>query len=333
MPPFSRYNPMTHPNVKTAFKIPKGSVLKYVPGQGYTTAVAPAVRAKAAAAAVAPPGGVPPAAGVQPFSYGDTLKNEGIFAAESAGIGAENDAARAQRDAAVKGMQFQYNDPANPYSTVGELGRNHDRAQAEMVAGRAARGVMSSGGTRLGSIDIAHDYGLGSYNALNDVTGRIGGLDAGLAETLRVNKGRLGQALTDAQGRLIDNGIGPPVGGVGAPSGAPGPGGTVPTDAATRAAAANAALTPGQTASDAMPITTPGWTGRPDQDPAYLARKAAEDKANFLAWQQQALHGKDAEHWAPWQYNTSGYLGVGKEFDPHGSYAQWQKFAKEKGWI
>lgn len=192
--PFSRY--------KTGIKLQRGQILKYIPGQGYTTQATPAVRQAAATAAA-------------PFDYGNALQNEGIFAADSADLAASNDVAQARRDAAVKALQFQYNDPANPFSTVGEAERDRKSTVANMLANRAARGVTSSGGTTLAQMDIGHDFSKGLYGALNDVTGRIGGLDADLADTLRQNKSSLGNALTDAQGRLIDHGIGGSPGGSG----------------------------------------------------------------------------------------------------------------------
>jgi len=199
--PFSRYARKIKPKA--------GQRLQYIKGQGYTTAPI-AKRLPAAASAAAPTG---------TGAYGDLLKNEGIFAQDSANIGADNISSQAKRDAAVKSLLFQYNDPANPFSTVGEANRQHKETVANMIANRSARGVAASGGTILAREGIGHDYSKGMYDSLNSVTGQIGSLDANLADQFRQNQGQLGNSLYDAQQRLIGAGIAP-VGGV-----APGGGG------------------------------------------------------------------------------------------------------------
>jgi hypothetical protein len=198
--PFSRY--------KSGLKVPSGSVLKYIKGQGYTYAPAKA------AAIPAPPAS-------KPFDYGQTLKNEGIFAADSADIGASNTAAQVSRDNAIKALRFQYSDPNNPFSSLGEAERDRKRAVANMLANRGARGVGVSGGTTLAQMDIGHDYSKGLYDITNALSGQIGSQDAQLADTLRQNKAALSGALKDAQGRLVDAGIAGSTPLVGSASGSP----------------------------------------------------------------------------------------------------------------
>lgn len=175
--------------------------LRFLKGQGYIRV--PQV-AKAAAAAAAPTG-----QGTQPFQ--NAIKNEGIFAADSANIAASNAAAQAQADAARKALLFQYNDPSNPYSTTTQLERQRSEQSANDLAERAARGVLYSGGTRASQGDIAYQAGLARTNALNAVTGQIGSIDANLAQTQRENFGSLQSAINEATQRLIDNGMNPTV--------------------------------------------------------------------------------------------------------------------------
>ena len=210
--PFSRF--------KTGIKVPRGSVLKYIPGQGYTTA--PAVQ-KAVASAAAP--------AVAPFDPRKALLGEGIYQQDAANLQAGNVQAQTDRDAAVKAAQFMFNDPSNPYSTMGGIQRNNARAIAQIAANRAARGVAKSGGTTLARTDLGYDVGKNVFDATNQLNSLIGTQDRSLAETLAKNRLALGQAVTDSQGRLIDNGVG-----LGA--GAPGAGGA--------AGAAAAAASPGQ---------------------------------------------------------------------------------------
>ncbi len=221
MPPFSRYNPLTKPKTAGAFKIPKGSVLKYIPGQGYTTAAAP-VRQAAAQQTIAPARS-PSQAPLAPFDYKKALLGEGIYQQDAANIQAANIRAQTDRDAAVKAAQFQFNDPSNPYSTLGEIGRDNNRAVAGLTANRAARGVLGSGGTILGKMDIGHDVGQNIFNATNQFNAGVGQQDAALADTLRQNRTALGQAVTDSQGRLLAGGVG--LGAAGAPGGGSAPGG------------------------------------------------------------------------------------------------------------
>lgn len=184
----------TYTPKKGGWKLPAGQALKFAQGKGYYSESAPA---RAAAARAAAP----------PASFGQAIQNEGINVANQAQLGAENDAARAQRDAAVKAIQFQFNDPANPYSTAGELGRMNKSNVANMMAQRAARGVQTSGGTTLAQLDIGHDFGRSMYDATNQATGQVGSLDANLANTLRQNAYAGSEETKAAMQRLIDAGI------------------------------------------------------------------------------------------------------------------------------
>jgi hypothetical protein len=282
---------MAQPFSRFKFKPQRGQVLKYIKNQGYTTAPAPAPAVRQAAARTA----------AQPFDYGQTLKNEGIFASDSADIGADNIAAKAKRDAAVKALQFQYNDPANPFSTTGELDRDRRSTLANMFANRAARGVAGSGGTTLAQMDVGHDYSKALQGSLNDLTGQIGGLDANLADVYRANQQKLGGALTDAQGRLLDAGIGPAGGG--------GIGGGVGGGAVPGGAGIGGALTrppiPGQVPAGGSQTGGAGWlnmpkgqipqgTGNPSTRPGYV--KGSLDSRD----QAGRLHREGVDwDWAP----------------------------------
>ncbi len=252
-PTFSRYK----------FAPKAGSVLKYIKNQGYIAAPAPVQ--KAAASAVAPAS--------QSFNFGQALGNEGIYQGDLAGIKADNEVAQKQRDNAVKGLQFQFNDPSNPFNTLGEMGRQLKETKGNFIANRAARGVAQSGGTTLGQMQIGHDYSKGLYDATNQFNSQVGGLDNSLAETLRANAGRQGQALTDATGRLIDNGVGlgTPFGA--SPGGAPGAPGAAPASPATQAyQQANAALAMGQATPEQIQLAQSGAPAGTAQAAALAAR-------------------------------------------------------------
>ncbi len=184
-------------------KVPKGSVLRYIKNQGYIAAPRPATRP-----AVAPPAAAAAVAPQKPFDPAAALGNEGIYAGESAQIKADNEVAQKQRDNAVKALQFQFNDPSNPFSQVGEMQRALKETKGNFSANRGARGVATSGGSTLGQMEIGHNYSKGLYDATNQLNGQIGTLDNSLAETLRENAARQATALGSATGRLIDNGVG-----------------------------------------------------------------------------------------------------------------------------
>lgn len=206
--PFSRF--------KTGIKVPRGSVLKYIKGQGYTTAPAPAPKQAVQAATT-------PAAA--PFDYQKAILGEGIYQQDAANAQSDADAAKIARDAAVKSMQFQFSDPANPYSTMGGIQRDNARAIAQINAERSARGVASSGGTTLARTDLGYDVGKRTFDATNQLNAGIGEQNALVADAARKAVLARQGAVMDASGRLVDAGVG-----LGQPGAAPG-GGVVPGSA------------------------------------------------------------------------------------------------------
>mgnify|MGYP001350121967 CR=1 FL=1 len=173
-------------------------------------------RTQAAAAAAAPS-----TTAANGGSYSDALNNEGIYTADRADLTAQSVADRAQRDAAVKALNFQYNDPNNPFSTVSGLGRERDLSRGNMNADRASRGVLASGGTKLGEEQIGYDYSKGMYDAQNQVNSQIGSLDQQFADSERGRMNQQQSMLAEAQQRMIDAGIYP--GGGGGDGASPGP--------------------------------------------------------------------------------------------------------------
>ncbi len=289
-PTFSRYK----------FTPPKGSVLKYIKNQGYIAVPQPVQ--KAAAAAVAPQ---------KPFNPAAAIGNEGIFASDSAQIKADNEVAQKQRDNAVKALQFQFNDPSNPFSQMGELTRALAETKGNFNANRAARGVQTSGGTTLGQMQIGHDYGKSVYDATNQLNSGIGQLDNSLAETLRANAARQVGALTDATGRLIDNGVGIGSGGgpgAGSPIGAS-PGG-VPAPGVT----GQVGLPPGMTRlpNGSVSGANPATQGIPQNETPqqFAARKAYWDAYDYNQGVLASRADAKKSGWAPWQM-TSQYMGKG----------------------
>jgi len=255
-------------------KLAAGQKLTYRPGQGYYAA--PVSVAKAAV--TKPP--VSPTQPTAPFDYKKALLGEGIYQGDAANAQAAANDAQIQRDNGVKALNFQFNDPNNPYSTMGELGRQLKETNGMFQANRAARGVQTSGGTTLGAMQIGHQYGKDVYDATNQHLGQIGQLDSQLAGAQRQSALDTQQALAAAYQRLIENGVGPAEaaaqakasvggnaaaagGGLGtAPGAAPGPGG-FPVD--------------GQTG-----MVGGGWGGPQSGEsyPQYAARTAAADAAD-----------------------------------------------------
>ena len=142
--------------------------------------------------------------------FQDALNNEGIYASQRAGLAAEDAAARSGMQGAIDALRFQYDDPSNPYSFLTQLSRQANSARANMVANRAARGVLQSGGTALQEADLGYRRGLQEYEGANQLMQGIGGLQAdyaaGQRERMLQQQGYLG----DAQQRLIAGGLMPP---------------------------------------------------------------------------------------------------------------------------
>lgn len=201
--PALRNNPQYDPTP------PKGAVLAFTPKSGYVP--------KAAAPVVS-----------KPFDFSSALGNEGIYQSDLANIKADNEVAQKQRDNAVKSLQFQFNGADNPFSTLAEANRGLGIQKGNMWANRAARGVQQSGGSTLAQMAIGHDYSKGLYDATNQFNSQVGGINNTLADTLRANAQRQGTALTDAYGRLLDNGVGLGAGAPGVAAGAPGAPGAAP---------------------------------------------------------------------------------------------------------
>jgi hypothetical protein len=188
-------------------------VLKYVKNQGYTTQAAPVARA-----AVPPNGGAP---AVPPFDPRKALLGEGIYQKDASDLQRSTNIGATDRDAAIARAKFLYNSPDNPYSNLGEIQRDDQRQQAMIAANRAARGVGISGGTTLARMDLGHDTGRSVFDATNQFNSQVGSANSSFADLANKNRLALGQAVTDSQGRLIENGVGLG-GGVGGAPGAPG---------------------------------------------------------------------------------------------------------------
>lgn len=179
-------------------------------------------------------------------SYEDMLRNEPIYTSDLANLSASDAADKANLRQNLSSLLVQYGglpagfsdpnlDPGvaalaekNPYSTLARLGRERDLQQANLTADRAARGVLSSGGTTLGQKQIGLDYGQNQYDALNALMGNINSAEGSYAQAVRDRLGQQRGYLSDAQQRLIDAGYAPS--GAGANTGGalpPGAGGAV----------------------------------------------------------------------------------------------------------
>lgn len=193
--------------------------------------------------------------------YGQTLQNEGIYQADSANLKAQDIADQARRDAAIKALQFRYNDPNNPFSEVAQLDRARGFSRGNMAADRTARGVLASGGTKLAEQNIGYDYSKQMYDAQNSMNEQIGSLDQNYADASRGRFDQQQQYLSDAQARLIAAGISPSAAAGMAAAGNSGntPGSGRGNDAAARAAASSAARG-GAPANTSMFFRQPGET-------------------------------------------------------------------------
>lgn len=284
-------------------------------------------------------------------AYRKTLEGEGIAQSELAQLQAEDAAQRARLRAAIAAIfgdlgyvPGNYADPfgaaqaggalakANPFSTLAQILRQREKTTGDMIANRAARGVVQSGGTGLAQQDIGYDTGLQQYQALRDALEKIGSLSSDYADQARDRFSKYPGIYEDAQGRLLDAGfypngskVGsgrPPAGGgaAGSPGGVPtgvGQGngpyiGTLPAapPAAPSPAAPPAGPSPGQgtgpyigtlpdapagpTTAAAPPAASGFMTAPGGRWGSEAERQAAI--ANNKAWSQQQLaQGKN-----PW---------------------------------
>lgn len=276
--------------------------------------------------------------------FTDQLQDEGIYKTQQAAAAGGSVADAAVRREALRKLAVQFGgdlggiqdpygdlDPAtrdiaahNPFSTVAQLQRDARLGRGSIRASLSARGVrgpndrvtgLSPGGeydAQMGG--LANRTGLADYGATNDINDRIeqavGAFNTGEQTRLAAIPGQL----DDAQKRLMDAGSRP------AGAAAPGVGAGTPVAAGVDAFGKTLQAPPMglsgtfDSSRPAGPSTsTPGWTGPPDQDPAYLKVKAHFDAQNtnlgIMANRANNTKPGGGTYFKPWQYATPGYMG------------------------
>jgi len=187
---------------------------------------------KRAGATAKPPGVAPPAVNpiqTAPVGYDGMIKGEGIYGQQNANSSAAGIADLARAKAAASALIAQYgglpggiSDPFgiidagagaaganNPYSTLAQIDRSSKSNQANLVAERAARGTLPSGGTKLGLEDIGYQTGLAKTNAAQQFLSQINEIISGYTDAERQRQMDQQGYITDAAGRLIDAGFAP----------------------------------------------------------------------------------------------------------------------------
>lgn len=161
--------------------------------------------------------------------YGNAITSEGILqhllaqlaaqdVAERSGMGAGIGALIGDYGAVPQGFQDKYGfvtpeirqmAASNPFSFIKQSERARKRALGSMVANRAARGVVQSGGTALQAGDIEYDSGLKNYGALRDISSQIGSMYSDYAGNVRDRFNQQAEGLTDTVGRQLEAGFSP----------------------------------------------------------------------------------------------------------------------------
>lgn len=134
--------------------------------------------------------------------YSNVLDSEGILRWYLAQLTAQDAASKAEMDAAIAGLQGDYNGSGNPFSQVAQMQRALKERRGGMRANRAARGVIQSGGTALAEGDIGYNYGLQQYQAARALSQQIAGLQSQYAQGSRDRFGQIPGLYEDAIGRL-----------------------------------------------------------------------------------------------------------------------------------
>lgn len=278
--------------------------------------------------------------------FTDQLQDEGIYKTQQAAAAGGSVADAAVRREALRKLAVQFGgdlggiqdpygdlDPAtrdiaahNPFSTIAQLQRDARLGRGSIRASLSARGVrgpndrvtgLSPGGeydAQMGG--LANRTGLADYGATNDINDRIeqavGAFNTGEQTRLAAIPGQL----DDAQKRLMDAGIRPAGG---AASGSPAGGGfATPEGGFALPGQANPPMgLSGQVDPSQIPAVnpnvTPGYTGDPAKDPAYLRTKAHFDAQNtnlgIIANRQNNTKPGGGTYFKPWQYATPGYMG------------------------
>ena len=164
-----------------------------------------------------------------PNPYGNAITSEGILQYTLAQLAAQDAADRSRLGGYVGGLigdygavpggyQDKYGSVTpevralaekNPYSFIKQNERQTKQATGNMMAQRAARGVVQSGGTAAQAGEIGYQSGLANYQALRGLLGDISGAESNYADAARGRFDQQAGAYGDTVGRLLEGGFSP----------------------------------------------------------------------------------------------------------------------------